>query len=115
MYKCRVRGSPRVVSSPASAARGDADPAVYAPGGPLAKLCGRLAARAREHFVAARAALRCLPRRERRALVAAWWAIYGELLTRLERRGGDVRGDRLRVPKLQKLWLVLLVLVGARA
>lgn len=97
--------------------RGDADPAVYAPGGPLAKLCERLAARAREHFVAARTALRCLPRRERRALVAAriMGAIYGELLTRLERRGGDVRGERVRVPKLQKLWLVLLVLVGARA
>lgn len=97
--------------------RGDGELAVYAPGGPMARLCARLAARAREHFAAARAALRRLPRRERRALVAAriMGAIYGELLSRLERRGGDVRGERVRVPRLQKLWLVLRVLVGARA
>jgi squalene synthase HpnD len=97
--------------------RGQGPDAVYADGGPIARIRARLAAAAAAHFAQAQAALRALPRGERRALAPAriMGAIYGELLVRLRRRGGDVRGPRLRVGRANKLWLALLVLAGVRA
>ena len=97
---------------------GGAGPAaVYAPGGPVAALCARLAQKAADEFATARAALRLLKRRQRRALVPAriMGAIYGDLLQRLVRRGGDLRCRRVRVPRQQKAWLALLVLAGVKA
>jgi squalene synthase HpnD len=89
----------------------------YAPGGAMSRLVVRLAAAARAEFARADAALRALPRAERRALVPAriMGAVYRALLTRLERRGGEVRGPRTRVGKAHKAWLALTVLAGVRA
>ncbi|MEO6594745.1 MAG: squalene/phytoene synthase family protein [Planctomycetota bacterium] len=87
---------------------------VYARNGPTAKLCALLETKARAEFARARAALLALPRRDRRALVPAriMGAVYSDLLGRLERRHGDLRGERLRVPKLRKMWLALTVFAG---
>jgi phytoene synthase len=92
----------------------DAD---YAPGGAMHRLCARLAQAARAEFARADAALRSLSRQERRALVPAriMGAVYRALLTRLERRGGDLRGPRTRVGRASKVWLALSVLAGLRA
>jgi phytoene/squalene synthetase len=88
----------------------------YEAGGPVAGVCERLAVAASEQFARARAALRALPRRERRALVPAriMGAVYGELLVKLRARGGELRGGRVRVPRARKLWLALQVLGGVR-
>ncbi|MCK5943388.1 MAG: squalene/phytoene synthase family protein, partial [Planctomycetes bacterium] len=96
---------------------GTGAPSDYAPGSGVARLCERLATRAQERFAAARRELRRLPRRERRALIAAriMGAVYGDLLTRLQRRGGDLVAPRVRVPKWRKLWLAFAVWSGARA
>lgn len=96
---------------------GSGPAAVYAPDGPVADLCGRLAAAARAQFARAHSALRSLPRRERRALVPAriMGAVYGGLLAQLERRHGDLRLPRARLGKVHKLWLVLQVLLGVRS
>ncbi|HEX5052358.1 MAG TPA: squalene/phytoene synthase family protein [Planctomycetota bacterium] len=95
---------------------GGAPDAVYAPGGPMARLCTRLEAAARAEFAAARAALRSLDPAQRHALVPAriMGAVYRDLLARLERRRGDLRGERVRVPKLRKMWLALTVFAGVR-
>ncbi len=92
----------------------DAD---YASAGGMHRLCARLAQAARAEFARADAALQALPRAERRALVPAriMGAVYRALLTRLERRGGDLRGPRTRVGKVRKVWLALSVLAGLRA
>ncbi|MEZ6037987.1 MAG: squalene/phytoene synthase family protein [Planctomycetota bacterium] len=89
----------------------------YAPGGGVARLCQRLAARGAEQFAAAGRELRALPLRERRRLVPAriMGAIYGDLLHRLVRRGGDLRLPRVRVPKSRRLALALLVMAGVRS
>lgn len=94
--------------------RGAGPAEAYGPGGPMARLAGQCAATARAEFARADAELRQLPRRARRALVPAriMGAIYRDLLRRLEARRGDVRGARVRVPKLKKLWLALCVLAG---
>lgn len=91
--------------------------AVYRDGGPVAALRARFVAVARREFGVAHEALRRLPWRMRRALVSAriMGAIYGDLLLRLQARGGDLRGDRVRVPGRRKLWLALLVFAGVRA
>jgi phytoene synthase len=92
-------------------------PAVaYAVGGAVEALCQMLAAAARDEFALADAALRQLPRRERRALVPAriMGAVYRDLLRRLEQRGGDLILPRTRVPKVRKLWLALLVFAGVQ-
>ncbi len=91
--------------------------AAYAAGGPVAQLRARLAAAARTWFARAHAALAELPRRERRALVPAriMGVVYSELLARLERQGGDLRGPRVRVGRGRKVWLALQVLAGVRA
>jgi phytoene synthase len=89
----------------------------YAIDGPVARLRARLQEAARTWFGRARAALAELPRRERRALVPAriMGVVYAELLVRLERQGGDLRGPRVRVGRGRKVWLALLVLAGVRA
>ena len=89
----------------------------YGPDGPIAQLRGRLIERAEAEFAAARAALRRLPRRSRRALVPAriMGAIYAELLRRLADRGGELRGPKVRVARPRKLWLALSVFAGLRA
>lgn len=97
--------------------RGGAPDAVYGDGGPVAKLTARLAAAARAEFDAARAALRQLPRGDRRALVSPriMGAVYGRLLVVLERRRGEIRLPRARVGRLRKLWLACAVATGACA
>jgi phytoene synthase len=89
----------------------------YAAGGPIDTLRRRFVDVARAEFAAARTALRSLPRGSRRALVPAriMGAIYGELLRRLARGDADLRGPKVRVPKLQKTWLALSVFAGVRA
>ena len=96
---------------------GRGTPGLYLPAGGVARLCSRLAGKARTRFGEARTLLRSLPRRQRRALVAArvMGAVYADLLRRLERRGGDLLQPRPRVPKWRKLWLAGLVWAGARA
>lgn len=96
------------------AGTGPAD--AYAPGGPVARLRTRLAEAAAGHFAAAHAALRRLPRADRRALVPArvMGAVYGELLARLRAPDADLRGPRVRVGKAKKAWLALQVFAGAR-
>lgn len=91
--------------------------AVYAAGGPVARLCSRLVGDASGHFARARAALQALPRRERRALVPAriMGAVYARLLAKLRARGGELRGARVRVGRGTKLVLALGVLGGVRA
>lgn len=96
---------------------GTGDAGHYREGGGVAQVCERLARIAREQFALARSELRKLPRSERRALVAPriMGGIYGELLRRLERRGGNVAEPRARVPKMRKIWLALSVWLGVRA
>jgi phytoene/squalene synthetase len=97
--------------------RGDGPAGVYAPDGPVARLCERLASAAQLRFAEAGQALRELQPRERRRLAPAriMGAVYGELLQRLRRRGGDLRQPRVRVPRLRRLWLAGLVATGLRA
>jgi phytoene synthase len=96
---------------------GNGPPAAYGPAGGVTRLCERLATMAEADFVAARQRLQALPRRDRRALVPArtMGAVYRALLRRLERRGGRIDGGRVRVPRLQKVWLALGVWAGVRA
>lgn len=90
---------------------------VYAPGGPVERLCERLHAAAGERFAAARAALADLPRADRRRLLPAriMGAVYRDLWRRLRARGGDLRVPRVRVPRARKLWLAAAELCGGRA
>jgi 15-cis-phytoene synthase len=96
---------------------GTGDARHYVAGGGATQICDRLAATARSHFAKVRAELLQLPRKERRALVAAriMGAIYGDLLGRLERRGGVLLVPRIRVPRRRKLWLAVSVWLGWRA
>jgi len=96
---------------------GDGPASAYAANGPIEALRQRLVHVAWQEFAAARAALRTLPLRSRRALVPAriMGAVYGELLRRLARSGADLRAPRVRVPRLQKTWLALQVFAGVRA
>lgn len=83
----------------------------------LQRLCDRLVGAASVEFEQARRHLAALPREQRRALVPAriMGAVYGALLRRLVRRGADLRGGRVRVPRLHKSWLAFRVLLGATA
>lgn len=89
----------------------------YRPGGPVARLCARLAAVARARFQEARAALQAMPAQEQKRVLPAriMGAVYGELLLRLVHRGGELRGPRVRVPKAKKLWLVAKLKLGLQA
>ncbi|MBL9077237.1 MAG: squalene/phytoene synthase family protein [Planctomycetes bacterium] len=91
--------------------------AAHAPDGAVARLRRRLVDHAEAEFAAARAALRQLPRRSRRALVPAriMGAVYAELLGRLAADPAGVRGPKVRVGRPRKLWLALQVLAGVRA
>lgn len=97
--------------------RGSGPAKVYQPEGAVGRLCARLAAAAGTRFAAARSALQRLPFRDRRRLLPAriMAAVYRDLLQRLRRRGGDVRGERVRVPRWRKIWLVAASCVGADA
>lgn len=97
--------------------RGGGPTAAYAPHGPVAAVCERLADAAAQHFARAAAALRTLARTERRALVPAriMGAVYGELLARLRARGGDLRVPCARVGRARKLWIAMQVAAGVRA
>jgi phytoene synthase len=78
--------------------------ALHHPG--LAEVCDRLAALARGHFREARLAMaRC----DRRAMKPArlMGAMYHAILNRLQRRGWRRTGQRVKVPKWQKLWIAL--------
>ncbi|MBL8755972.1 MAG: squalene/phytoene synthase family protein [Planctomycetes bacterium] len=90
--------------------------AAYAPDGAVARIRAQLAAAAAACFARAHAALRQLPRAERRALVPAriMGAIYGELLRVLRSPGVDGRGPRVRIGKGRKAWLALQVFAGVR-
>ena len=90
---------------------------VYRAGGPVARVCDRLVSIASDQFDRASKELRALPRRERRALIAAriMGAVYGDLLRRLRRRGGNLVLPRARVPRPRKLWLALQVFLGLHA
>jgi phytoene synthase len=67
--------------------------------------------RARHLFGVAR---QFLPRQDRRAMVAAeiMAAIYWRLLARIQKRGYNVFGERVRLPALEKLWIALSVYLG---
>jgi phytoene/squalene synthetase len=95
---------------------GNGPPEAYRPDGAVSRLCGHLARLARDEFVAARAALRGLPLRERRALVPArtMAAIYADLLRCLELRGGDLASSRRRIARGRKVLLALSVWAGLR-
>lgn len=88
----------------------------YEAAGPVHRLVDRLAGTAQRHFAAARAALLRLDRAERRHLLPPriMGAVYGELLKRLVRRGGDIRGPRLRIGRWRKLWIALRVAGSGR-
>jgi hypothetical protein len=42
-------------------------------------------------------------------------AVYRELLRRLRRRGGELRAERVRVPRWCKLWLLAKCYLGVGA
>ncbi|MEY3160250.1 MAG: Phytoene synthase [Planctomycetota bacterium] len=96
--------------------RGQGPEAAYEAGGPLHELVRRIVAVAQRHFAAARAALLRLDRSERRHLLPPriMGAVYGELLQKLVRRGGDIRGARLRIGRWRKLWIALRVAGSGR-
>lgn len=96
--------------------RGQGPESAYETGGPLHQLAQRLTGVAQGHFAAARAALLRLDRAQRRHLLPPriMGAVYGELLRRLVRRGGDIRGARLRIGRWRKLWIALRVAGSGR-
>lgn len=87
--------------------------ATYERGGPADGLHARCVERARGYFGAARAQR---PPEFRRELLPAriMGAVYGDLLDRLEQRGGDVRLPRVRVGRRRKLWLAMRTWLGRR-
>jgi phytoene synthase len=96
--------------------RGSGPPEVYALGGPVERLCRRLAVTAAERFAEAKRALGRLPRGQVAALRPAriMAAVYEALLQKLERRGARLRATRVRVPRPHKLWLAARVVLGTR-
>ena len=89
---------------------------VYASDGPVARLTQRIAVAARERFARTESVLAQLSPQERKNLVPAriMGAVYRSLLSRLEQRGGDLRGPRVRVSKLRRLSIALAMMVGLR-
>ena len=84
--------------------RGEGSNADYAANGPVAALVGELAAHAHRHFANAQSALTPAVQvalRPPRIMAA----VYRELLTRVQARGGNLRAPRPRVPHWKKLWL----------
>ena len=68
--------------------------------------------RARHFFAVAR---QFLPAQDHRAMIAAeiMAAIYWRLLERIQKRGYNVFGKRVRLPAAEKLWIALSVYLGA--
>ena len=80
------------------------DQALQSPG--LAAVCARVAAQAEGHFRQAAAAMaRCDPKAMKPARLMG--ATYAALLARLKRRGWSQPGQRVSLPKWQKLWIAL--------
>jgi phytoene synthase len=79
---------------------------------PLIELMQFECDRARRCF---RVARQSLPPQDRRAMVAAeiMAAIYWRLLGRIQGRGYNVFGKRVRLPALEKLWIATSVYLGA--
>ncbi len=71
------------------------------------------AERAKNYFALARQAL---PPEDRRSMAVAeiMGAVYWKLLQRIERNGYNTFRERIRLPKLLKLWTALSVYAGAR-
>ena len=81
-----------------------ADPAAALAAPALPEVCGRVAALARQHFAAARAAMAtCDARAMKPARLMG--ATYAAILHRLERRGWSRPEQPVRLPAWQKLWL----------
>ncbi len=80
----------------------------------LAALTRRLHDEAERRFDEATAALRELPRRDRRRLLPArvMGAVYRAILRRLRARGGDLDAPRVRLSKATKLWLACRTALG---
>ncbi|HUZ46767.1 MAG TPA: presqualene diphosphate synthase HpnD [Terriglobia bacterium] len=68
--------------------------------------------RAKSYFALARQAL---PPEDRRSMIAAeiMGALYWRLLKRIEQKGYNVFGERVRLPKPLKFWIALSVYAGA--
>ena len=72
----------------------------------LPAVCARAAAQAHEHFRAAGDAMRACDAQAMRP-ARLMGATYAAVLRRLERRGWGRLGERVRVPRWQKLWIAL--------
>jgi presqualene diphosphate synthase len=82
----------------------DPTAALAAPG--LPRACATAAAEAHAHFAGARGAMRrCDPRAMRPARVMG--ATYAAILRRIERRGWDRPGERVSLPKWEKIWIAV--------
>ena len=68
--------------------------------------------RAKSYFALAR---QSLPPEDRRSMIAAeiMGALYWRLLKRIEQKGYNVFGERIRLPKPLKFWIALSVYAGA--
>jgi phytoene synthase len=72
----------------------------------LARVCAKLAEEARARFATARKLIgRCDRRRLKPAIIML--EVYSRLLDRLEARGWERLGDPVKVPRRQKLWILL--------
>jgi phytoene synthase len=82
--------------------------------GPFKELMRFECDRARRYFGIAR---QLLPPGDRRSLVAAeiMAAIYWRILARIQERGYNVFGDRVRISRARKFWTALSVYLGAEA
>ena len=91
---------------------GTATDEVYALDGPVHRLVGTLAARARSRFAEAHAVA---PRRFHRELMPArvMGTVYRDLLRRVERRAGRLAEPLPRVPKSKRLWYLAKALCGS--
>ncbi len=87
------------------------DPSAALAASGLPRVCDRVAALAREHFQAARDAMRLCDRQAMRP-ARLMGATYAALLGRLERRGWERLDAPVTLSKWQKLWLAARYAVG---
>ena len=85
---------------------GGGSPSVYDDSGPAHQLVQRLAEQAQAHF---RAAADALPASARRRLLPAriMGVVYGDILARLQARGGRITEPRVRLSRMRKAFLAL--------